>query len=166
MADSATVEAPEQTEAPAKVKEPVNPQVPAEYKNEATGKYKPGQDARHTSDVAKRIINGEDEQKALAELGSDTLRAKATRQVDNYIKKIQTTGEPGTVEVKNSSFPARKVRGGTVNYEDEKGWHGVEADSKIGKTFVSDKQAEADRAEAEAAGMAEENPDVPEVEGE
>lgn len=165
MADTATAEAPVE-EKPVKVKEPVNPQVPAEYKNPETGKYKPGQDARHTSDVAKRIINGEDEQKALNELGSDTLRAKASRQVDNYIKRLQTTGEPGTVESKNSSFPARKVRGGTVNYEDEKGWHSVEADSKIGKTFVSDKQRDADRAEAEAAGMAEDNPTPPEVEGE
>lgn len=141
MAENDKTEAPVKEKAP---KEPVNKQVPAQYKNAETGKYLPGLDARHASDVAKRIVAGEDEQKALAELGSDKLRAKALNQVESQRVKIANTGVAGFVNVRGEEFEARRLRGGKVRYDGPKGWVEVEADDKIAKTFESLKDREAE----------------------
>ena len=133
------------------------PNVPAEYKNPETGRYLPGRDARHASDVAKAIIGGADEGKALAALGSDVLRAKALKQVENHNERLAKQGIEGEVTVKGEQYDARKVRGsGAVRYDGPKGWVEVDADNRIAKTFQSradlDKAAQA---EGEAADEAE-----------
>ena len=154
--EAAPVEA-EVTEAPVKkAKEPVNPQVPAEYKNETTGKYLPGRDARHASDVAKRVLDGEDEQKALAELGSDKLREKAVKQIGNAQAKYATQGVGGTVVIKGQKYDARKLRNdGGVRVDGDNGWELHASDTKVAQSFESTADAEKSAAEAEAAGMAD-----------
>lgn len=148
----------EATEAPAvkAPKAPVNPQVPLEYKNETTGKYLPGRDARHASDVAKAILNGGDEQALLASLGSDKLREKAVKQVTNGQAKFATQGVGGTVIIKGNKFDARKLRNdGGVRVDGDNGWELFASDTKVAQSFESTADAEKSAAEAEAAGMAD-----------
>jgi len=152
------VEAPVEAEAkaPKEPKAPVNPQVPAEYKNPTTGRYLPGRDARHASDVAKAIAAGGDEQTLLASLGSDLLRTKAIKQSENLRNKIATAGTPGFAIIGKQEFEARKVRGsGVVNVDGDNGWVSYDADTEVAKSFESVKDREKAAAEAEKAGMAE-----------
>jgi len=140
---------------PAKVKEPINPQVPAEFKNAESGRYLPGKDAAHKSQVAKAIVAGGNRDKLLAELGSDKLREGALKQVENFYQKIGSKGTAGFVKVKTDEFEARKLRGdGGVWFDGDKGWEHVASDSKIAKTFESladrDKAVEAEAAASEA----------------
>lgn len=140
-------------EKPVKVKEPVNPQVPAAYKTEK-GTYKPGHDAKHASDVAGRILAGEDESEALRELGSDNLRTKALKQVETARSKFATAGTEGTVKIDDVEYEARKVRGGPVRFDGDDGWESVN-DGPVFDSFLSTKDAEKAKAEAEKAGQAE-----------
>lgn len=151
MAENTTAEAVTE-EKPVRVKKDpasIYPNVPAEYKNPDTGRYLPGKDARHASDVAKAIIGGADETKALAALGSDVLRAKAVKQVENHNERLAKQGIEGEVTVRGEVYDARKVRGsGAVRYDGPKGWVEVEAETKIAQSFVS--RADLDKAAAEA----------------
>lgn len=152
--EAAVTEAVETTEAPVKVKEPINPQVPAEYKAES-GRYKPGHDAKHASAVASRILGGEDESDALRELGSDKLREKALKQVETARAKYATAGEAGFVLIDGVEFEARKVRGGPVRVDGDSGWESITS-GPVFDSFESAKSREASKAEAEAAGQAAE----------
>lgn len=156
MAKVKDTESIEATEAPAEkpAKAPINPQVPAAYKTEK-GTYKPGHDARHASDVAKRILDGEDESTALAELGSDNLRTKALKQVETARAKYATAGEAGFALIDGVEYEARKVRGGPVRVDGDSGWESY-SDGPIFDSFESVKTREANKAEAEKAGLAAE----------
>jgi len=137
-------------------KAPINPNVPAEYKNPVTGTYLPGHDAKHKSYVAKAILAGGDEQALLAELGSDKLREGAIKQVETAQAKYATTGTAGFVVIKNQEYEARKLRGdGGIRVDGENGWELHPVDSKIGKTFESVADREKNAAEATEAGLAE-----------
>lgn len=165
MADNTTAEAVTEEKPVRAKKDPstILPNVPAEYKNPATGRYLPGRDARHASDVAKAIIGGADEAKALAALGSDVLRAKALKQVENHNERLAKQGIEGEVTVKGEVYDARKVRGsGAVRYDGPKGWVEVDADNRIAKTFKSRAELDKEALAADESEAGESEADVTE----
>lgn len=75
------------TAAPAKAKAPINPNVPAEYKQD-NGKYRPGYDAKHAGDVARRIV-ATGKTTHLNELPTEALKAKASRLAEVWTAKAE-----------------------------------------------------------------------------
>jgi hypothetical protein len=85
--------------------------------------YLPGHDARHASDVAKRILAGEDKTKALNELGSDALRAKAIQQVART--QVKATVRAVKAQAQNPAVEVEPVKIGRWVYPARRDAHGV-----------------------------------------
>lgn len=62
--------------------------IPEQYTNPETGKYRPGMDARHAGDVARKVMET-GKTSHLKELPSEALRAKASRLVEIWTEKAE-----------------------------------------------------------------------------
>ena len=90
--------------------------IPEQYTNPETGRYRPGMDARHAGDVARKVLET-GKTSHLKELPSEKLRAKASRLVEIWTEKAEAKAK--REEARAEAKATKEAKAKTVKMSDK-----------------------------------------------